>query len=108
MQKQTTSPVSTEAIIEAIRMLRNSRITELLKNDDALLRLLEKRYGTTALTDVKKEFIRRDLTALRNTSLDLDHYGTLIRQVKEQGGTGLASNELFILELEGIFSKFGL
>lgn len=107
MQKLTTPAVSSEAIVEAIRMLRNSRINELLKTDEALHRMLGKLYGTTTLTDVKKEFIRRDLLALRNTSLDINHYGSLVREVKEHGGTGLASNVLFMQELETIFSKYG-
>lgn len=107
MQKLTTPAVSSEAIVEAIRMLRNSRINELLKTDEALHRVLGKLYGTTTLTDVKKEFIRRDLLALRNTSLDINHYGSLVREVKEHGGTGLASNVLFMQELEGIFKKYG-
>ena len=102
------SKVSTEIVIEDLRGIRDNQIGELLKNDDSLMSYLEVHYNTIAISSLKKEFLKRDLTELKNSSLDLVHYASLIKEVKETGN--LVSTELhplFQAELKVIFQKYG-
>jgi hypothetical protein len=103
-----SSKISTEIVIEDLRNIRDSHISELLKNDDSLMSYLETHYNTIAISSLKKEFLKRDLTELKNSSLDLVHYSSLIKEVKETGN--LFSSErhpLFQYELRLIFQKYG-
>jgi hypothetical protein len=103
-----SSKISTEIVIEDLRSIRDNHINELLKNDDSLMLYLEVHYNTIAISSLKKEFLKRDLTELRNSSLDLVHYASLIKELKETGN--LISSELHPLfqnELKSIFQKYG-
>ena len=105
---QSLPKVSPEAIIETILMLRDNRINELLKTDEALSRFMEKHCDIVSISPIKKEFLKRDLIELKRTSLDLVHYSSLIKEIKERGGMELAGSPvLFIQELNVIFQKYG-
>jgi hypothetical protein len=107
MQKKTSPAVSLNIIIETIQLLRNHRINELLRNDQALLKFLEKHYGTEDLSATKREFLKRDLSILKSSKLNELHYAPLIREIQEKGGTELVhSHTLFNLELGEIFKKY--
>lgn len=102
------SKVSTEIVIEDLRGVRDNQISELLKNDDSLMSYLEAHYNTIAISSLKKEFLKRDLTELKNSSLDLVHYASLIKEVKETGNLiASESHPLFQGELKMIFQKYG-
>lgn len=102
------SKVSTEFIIESLRSIRDSKINELLKTDDALMAFLEEHYNTLAISPIKREFLKRDLIELKDTSLDLVHYASLIKEVKEIGNLLLIEGHpLFNLELKAIFERHG-
>ena len=86
--------------------MRNDRIVRLLKGP-ALNTYLEEHYNIYAVSAIKLEFIKRDLTDLKNSSLDLVYYASLIRQVKESGITkGIGEHPLFHNELNSIFQKY--
>jgi hypothetical protein len=103
---EETAEISTDNIIASIRDVRNQQIDELTK-DSVLMAFLEHYYDTLVISKVKKEFLLKDLKELKDTSLDLAHYSSLITQK-----TGLktlsidGSNKLFFLELERLFSKY--
>lgn len=104
-----SATLSTESIITYLHSLRNQRLQELTRHDDALMDLLEELYNTVAISPVKREFMKRDLQELRSTSLDLVHYSSLITEIKKTGDSSLAeSSTLFIDELKQIFKKYGL
>lgn len=104
-----SATLSTESIIAYIRSLRDQRLQELSRHDDALLDVLEELYNTIAISAVKREFMKRDLLELRGTSLDLVHYATLITEIKKTGDTGIAeTSSLFVDEMKQIFKKYGL
>ena len=89
-------------------MLRNSRITELVKSDAHLMAFLEKNFDRPAVSHVKREFLKRDLLVLKNSKLDLVHYASLIREIRERGGMELTGTTiLFAQELEVTFGKHG-
>ena len=103
---QSATPVSIEQIIEDLRSQRHARIQELLK-DSNLMSFLEEHYDVFQISSVRREFLKRDLTELKDSSLDLVQYASLIKDIKENGATGLQKHPLFLQELNGIFKKYG-
>jgi hypothetical protein len=104
-----SATLSTESIIVYLHTLRNQRLQELARHDDALMDLLEELYNTVAISAVKREFMKRDLQELRSSSLDLVHYSSLISEIKKTGDSGIAEKSpLFIDELKQVFKKYGL
>ncbi len=100
---------SVETIIAYIRSLRDTRLRELTRHDDALMDLLEDLYNTVAISAVKREFMKRDLNELRASTLDLVHYSSLITAIKQDGAAVNAEqSQLFTDELKQIFGKYGL
>jgi len=96
-----------EKIINSVRQTRDSLITELLQ-DAALKSFLEVQYEIISLSPIKLEFLKRDLMELQRSSLDLAHYSSMIKQMKENN-TSLSSDihPLFHQELKTIFRKYG-
>ncbi|MBL7832903.1 MAG: hypothetical protein JNK18_03070 [Cyclobacteriaceae bacterium] len=104
-----SATLSTESIITYLHSVRNKRLAELSRHDDALMDLLEELYNTVAISPVKREFMKRDLAELRSSSLDLAHYSSLITEIKKTGNPELAqSSPLFTEEMKQIFRKYGL
>ncbi len=102
------SKTSTEFIISNLRSIRDSKINDLLKTDDSMMSFLEEHYNTIAMSPIKREFLKRDLIELKGTSLDLVHYSSLIKEVKEIGNLLLMEGHpLFNLELKAIFQRHG-
>jgi predicted oxidoreductase len=96
-----------DVIIENIRKARDQRVQKLL-NDSALMTFLEEHYNTVAVSAVKLEFLKRDLQGILNTSLDLAHYSSLIKRMKEANTSIVEVNHpLFLLELNSFFKKNG-
>lgn len=103
-----SSETSTEVIIENLRSIRNNTINGLLKNEDCLMAFLEKHFDTIAISPVKREFLKRDLVELKDSSLDLVHYSSLIKEIKEKGNmTVNKDHPLFNQELKLICEKYG-
>ena len=108
MHNKINPAISTEAIISNIWEVRNIYLTKLM-NEDLLLDYLEENFSTIAISPVKLEFIRRDLKELRDTSLDLVHYASIIRDTKILGSSSFTpEHPLLEIELNTIFKKYGL
>lgn len=104
-----SATLSTESIITYLQTLRNQRLQELSRHDDALMDVLEELYNTVAISAVKREFMKRDLQELRSASLDLVHYSSLITEIKKSGNADLAEKSpLFVEEMKQVFRKYGL
>lgn len=104
-----SATLSTESIITYLHSLRNQRLHELSRYDDALMDVLEELYNTVAISAVKREFMKRDLQELRGTSLDMVHYSALIAEIKKTGNPELAEKSpLFVDEMKQVFKKYGL
>ena len=104
---QESSPqVSIDKIILMIRSTRDRQIGELIK-DSFLMSFLEEHYDTFAISAVKKEFLKRDLKELQNSSLDLAHYSSLIKQMKESPvEIELINHPLVLQEFKRLFEKY--
>ena len=98
---------SNQEIIESLHNSRNEWISRLL-TEQGLMSFLEEHYYTFVISAVKKEFLQRDLRDLQKSPLDLVHYSSLIRHVKETGSVkSMDGNDLFFSELNKLFKKYG-
>lgn len=105
--QQSTSALqnSVDQCIESIRAHRDEHLKDLL-NDSGLMNFLEAQYDVFQISNVRKEFLKRDLQDLKNTPLDLVHYASLIRDLKDGTATSLSEHPLFREELRHIFQKY--
>jgi hypothetical protein len=104
MESQKATHEPTTQIIHSIEELRNERIAKLLRGDD-LNAFIGQYYEVAALSKIKLEFLRRDLMELLHAPLDLVHYSSLIREVKDKG-INPEDSPLFLNELDLIFQKY--
>jgi len=108
MPNKINPSISTETIISNIWEVRNTYLTKLM-NEDRLMAYLEENFNTIAISHVKLEFIKRDLKELRDSSLDLVHYASIIRDTKILGTNSFTpEHPLLEIELNAIFKKYGL
>lgn len=103
---EPTLKVSIDQHIDTIRAHRDACLKELL-NDSRLMDFLEAHYDVFQISNARKEFLKRDLVDLKNTSLDLVHYAALIRDIKAGTTVAVAGHPLFLGELHAIFKKYG-
>ena len=102
-----TGTLSNDKIIEIIRDVRNDMIKDFMA--DEVLNAYYLNHFKKALSNVKREFIRRDLRELRNAPLDLVHYSKLITQIKQTGNFIVEKNsELFLTDIYQIVSKYSI
>lgn len=103
---QDHSKVSIERIIDSIRETRDSLIQGFLSGS-ALTSFLDDHFGVSSLSPIKLEFLKRDLKELQNSSLDLVHYSSLIKHLKEgHPETSVNDHPLVMQELKAIFQKY--
>lgn len=96
-----------DRILELVRKLRNDLIKDFL-DERHLKEYLSKNFRVTELSNIKIEFIKKDLKELLISPVNKNHYQNLIGQIKETDSAGLTeSNEpLFYAELEVIFKRY--
>ena len=103
---QEHSKVSIEKIIDSIRESRDHLITGFLQGS-ALFPFLEQNFNITTLSPIKLEFLKRDLKELQTSTLDLVHYSSLIKQMKDANTyLSVTDHPLVLQELRGIFQKY--
>lgn len=98
---------SFEAAINRIRLVRDTTCTRLLKGD-GLDEFLETHFSVFVISNVKREFICRDLQNLKDSPLDLAYYAELIKAVKADSQYQIDAHQLILGELFRIMSKYGL
>jgi len=103
---EKSEDISVDQIILSIRETRNQQIEE-LKKEPVLMAFLEHYYDTLMISDVKKQFLLKNLNELANSPLDLSHYSSLITHMKETRTSTIGgSHKLFLSELKYIFQKY--
>lgn len=103
---QVSKTISLEKAIEEIKQLRNNRIQSLLRTPD-LMAFLEDNFSTVAVSAVKLEFLKRDLKTLSQSTLDLVHYSSALRQIKESNPDVKACLALIEEEMKTLAAKYG-
>jgi hypothetical protein len=98
--------LSMDRIIDLVKEVRDGLINDFLV-DENLSSYFREHYEKE-LSKVKAEFLKRDLRELKNSAVDLSHYGLLIKQMQELSSAALTSthHDLFYRELETIFKKY--
>jgi len=105
---QEHSKVSIERIIDSIRESRDEVIAGFLQGS-TLTAFLEQHFQIHALSPIKLEFLKRDLKELQNSTLDLVHYASLIKQLKDAGtNLPVSDHPLVLQEIRLIFQKYCL
>jgi len=105
-QRQKLKAVSTEQIIGSIRTIRDRKIDELMK-EACLLDFLEHNFRPLTISQIKVAFLKRELAELKDSSLDLSYYSSLIKQTKESDSSKpLENHPLFLQELKPLFQKY--
>lgn len=95
-----------ERILELVRKLRNDLIKDFL--DERYLReYLSNQFRVNELSNIKIEFIKKDLKELLIAPVNTNHYKGLIEQIRETDSACLSENDsLFYKELEFVFKKY--
>ena len=98
--------LSTDNIIDLIGGVRKDLIEEFL-HDDQLSNYYKEQFKKE-ITDVKKKFLKRELTELLVTPIDLVHYSKLIKEIKETNKASIVKQNIaiFYQELLTVFNKY--
>lgn len=96
-----------DRILDVVRKLRNDLIKDFL-DERYLKEYLSNHFRVTELSNIKVEFIKKDLKELLISPVNTNHYQPLIDQIRETDSAGISeSNEpLFYRELELIFKRY--
>lgn len=98
--------LSVEKIIDLIRTVRNELIKDMLK--DEVINEYFRNHFKREPSNVKREFLKRDLKELLIAPVDLVHYSKLITHVKETGTFSLVekNSDFFYTDLHQIINKY--
>jgi hypothetical protein len=96
-----------ENILDVVRKLRNDLIKDFL-DERYLKQYLTDHFGVRELTNIKIEFIKKELKELLISPINTNHYDTLINQIKHTDSASLTetNEKLFYRELESLFKKY--
>lgn len=105
-QSTPLEKLSIEKVIDLIRQVRNDLIKDFLVGDNIQAYFLEQ--FDKPISKIKAEFLIRDLKELLILPVDLVHYASLIKDIRETNSANLSkgNKDLFYKELESIFNKY--
>lgn len=94
-------------IIELITKLRNDLIRDFL-DERFLKEYFRTKYHIPDISNVKLEFIKKDLKDLYLSPIDTQHYKSLIDEIQANEKTSMeeGNEQLFYKEVESIFHKY--
>jgi hypothetical protein len=100
-------PLSVDRVIDLIRIIRNDLVKDLLHDDYYLAALYESKYAKP-LSNIKREFMKRDLKEMLISPVDLVHYAGLITHVRNTGTFALEEKNsvFFYRDVERVFVKY--
>lgn len=94
--------VTTASIIDKITEARDSYITEFLT-------AIQRGKKLQSLSKIRVEFLKRDLIEIKCASLDLVHYASLIKHLKEVNSQDVDRQHLLIRdEIFSVVRKYGV
>lgn len=107
METIVNEKLSEDAILEIIRNVRNDLIKDYL--DERNLRdYFASRYSVADLSNVKVEFIKKDLREYLIAPVNVNHYQPMIDTIRDSGSAALSegNDQLFYKDLESIFRNY--
>jgi hypothetical protein len=95
-----------DKIVEIVRDLRNAIIKGFLLDEN--LDSYFKSQFNKELSTIKKQFLKKDLAESLIAPVDLVHYASLIKEIKESNSASIAlkNEDLFYQEIDHIFAKY--
>jgi hypothetical protein len=109
MENQTTftSKWSDETILDLIRNLRNDLIKDFL-DERFLKEYLANTYGIRDISNVKIEFIKKELKSLLIAPVNVTHYKPVIEKIRSSDTASLSegNEQLFYAEIETILKAY--
>jgi hypothetical protein len=105
-QAKESVSLTVDQTVDLIRKIRNDLIKDFL--DEKKLKLFFAEQYDKDLSPIKIEFLKRGLRELLIAPVDLIHYSSLIKKIRETNSASLSqvNHELFYKELELIFKKY--
>jgi hypothetical protein len=96
-----------ERIIDLIRRLRNDLIKDFL-DERYLKEYLDNHFRIKAISNVKIEFIKKDLKELLISPVNTNYYNPLIEHIQLTDSAALTENneQLFYKEVEAVFKNY--
>jgi len=93
--------------IDLIRKLRDDLVKDLL-DERYLKEFIFENYNVRELSNVKLEFLRKELKELLQSPLDVQHYDPIITFLRESGSASLADgqDQLFYIDIERILKRY--
>jgi hypothetical protein len=93
-------------VVELILKLRNDLIRDFL-DERFLKKYVQTKYHHSDISQIKLEFIRKDLKGLYLSPVNTKHYTPLIEEIQSHENISLVGNEqLFYRDVESIFEKY--
>lgn len=107
MEQTLSEKLSNESIIDLIRTVRNDLIKDYL-DERNLKEYFASRYNIHDLSNIKVEFIKKDLREYLIAPVNVEHYQPIIDNVRDSGSAALSegNDQLFYKELEVIFRNY--
>lgn len=104
--KELQQTLSVEKIIDIVRTVRNELVKDFLE-DAVLDRYYETKFHKP-VSNIKREFFKRDLRELLIAPVDLVHYAKLINSIRETGTISLAhtNSQFFYDDIHRVISKY--
>ena len=98
---------SQENNIDLIQKIRNDLVKDFL-DERFLKEYLAVHYHVRELSNVKVEFIKKELKELLQVPLDKAHYDSLLTRLNETDATTLADgdDQLFYAEIEKVLRRY--
>lgn len=95
-----------EHIIDIVRKLRNDLIKDFL-DERHLKEYVANHFRMRELSNIKIEFIRKDLKELLISPVNVIHYDPLIAHIRQTDSAALSetNEQLFYRELDNIFKR---
>lgn len=96
-----------ENSVDLIRKLRNDLLKDFL-DERYLKEYISLHYNVKELSNVKIEFIKKELKELLQAPLDLGHYESILTNLKETDSSSLGegSDQLFYAEIEKVLKRY--
>jgi hypothetical protein len=106
-QAALASKWSDETIIDLIRNLRNDLIKDFL-DERYLKEYLANSFGMREVSNVKIEFLKKELKSLLIAPVNISHYQPVIEKIRSSDTASLSegNEQLFYAEVDGVLKTY--
>jgi len=93
--------------VDLIRKLRDDLVKDFL-DERYLKEFILENYNVRELSNIKLEFLRKELKELLQSPLDVNHYDPILSYLRDTGSDSLADgqDQLFYIDIEKILKRY--